>query len=455
MGIISRFLVVIGGLLPAIVFGAEPSTPFFPSLDPFYTPKKGSWEELAPGTIIGCRPVHINSLRYGIQSTATAYQLLYVTKDLNSNPAHSVTTIVIPKNAKRDRLLSVQPAYDSPDINCSPSYGLQVGAVGPSLSWNMMDLSFVEPFVRDDGPVLNIPDYEGWNAAFTVGPQTAYHTLDSIRAAFNFKDEIDLQPNARTVLYGFSGGAYATEWASEMQPSYAPELTQIVGAAMGGPPPNITNTYIHCDGGDWAELNVWAVLGMMNAVPEMKEYIDKDLLDEHREEFYGPMKRCSRHFGVEDVPPSLAFRNISSFFKHGDHFLYRFRDTLDHLGVMGRTGAPKFPMYIYQGTKDEIVDPIGVTNQLVRGLCEKGGNVRYVQYPCTNHMNTLIKGGIAVWIWIGNLLSGRPTIPGCRYEDLNPPIDGSDDGCPKDGEEALGMDEYYSDFEFFGRDELK
>ncbi|GFF91734.1 hypothetical protein IFM61392_09420 [Aspergillus lentulus] len=168
----------------------------------------------------------------------------------------------------------------------------------------------------------------------------------------------------------------------------------------GGPPPNITNTYIYCDGGDWAELNVWAVLGMMNAIPEIKEYINKDLLDEHRKEFYGPMRRCSRHFGVEEVL-SLAFRNISSFFRHGDHFLYKFREALDQFGLMGRTRVPKFPVYIYQGTKDEIVHLIGVTHQLVRDLCERGGNVRYVQYPCTNHMDTLIKGGTAVWIWLG------------------------------------------------------
>ncbi|KAF7589932.1 hypothetical protein BBP40_003512 [Aspergillus hancockii] len=454
MVFISGLLLLAGGLLHATVSGAVPPTPFFPSLDPFYTPKEGSWEELDPGTIIDHRQVYINSLRYGIQSTSTAYQLLYVTTDLNNKPTHSVTTIVVPKNAKKDRLISVQAAYDSPDINCSPSYGIQVGAVGPSLSWNMMDLSFVQPFVREDGPVLNVPDYEGWNAAFTVGPQSAYHTLDSIRAAFNFKDKIGLQPNARTVMYGFSGGAYATEWASEMQPSYAPELSQIVGAAMGGPPPNITNTYIYCDGGEWADLNVWAVLGMMNAVPEMKGFIDNDLLEEHRDEFYGPLRRCSRHFGVEEVPPSLAYRNISSFFKHGDHFLYKFRETLDHLGVMGRHDAPKFPMYIYQGTKDEIVDPIGVTNQLVRDLCEKGGNVRYVQYPCTNHMNTLIKGGPAVWIWIANLLSGQGTISGCRYQDLNPPVGGSDDGCPKGGE-VLGMQHDVSELDNLTRDELR
>jgi hypothetical protein len=70
-------------------------------------------------------------------------------------------------------------------------------------------------------------------------------------------------------------------------------------------------------------------------------------------------------------------------------------------------------------------------------------------------MNTLIKGGTAVWVWIGNLLSGRPTVQGCQYRDLNPPIDGEDDGCPKDGEEVRAMDEYYSQLEAFARDELK
>jgi triacylglycerol lipase len=72
-------------------------------------------------------------------------------------------------------------------------------------------------------------------------------------------------------MFGFSGGVYATEWASETQPTYAPELHQIAGAAMGGPPPNIANTYLYCNGGEWAELNVWAMLGVMNAVAEMNE----------------------------------------------------------------------------------------------------------------------------------------------------------------------------------------
>ncbi|KAE8364893.1 secretory lipase-domain-containing protein [Aspergillus caelatus] len=433
MGFIPRLLCLLGGLLPAIVSGATAPTPFFPELDDFYKPKQGFWEELDPGSIIDWRQVYVNSLSYGIPSNATAYQLLYVTRDLNEKKTHSVTTIIVPHNAQKGWLLSVQPAYDSPDINCSPSYGLQVGAVGPALSWNMMDLSFVLPFVNKNGPILNIPDYEGWNAAFTVGPQTAYHTLDSIRAAFNFQKNfglIGLKPDAKTVMYGFSGGAYATEWASELQPTYAPELTQIVGAAMGGPPPNVTDTYLGCNMGPWAELNVWAMLGVMNALPEMKKYMDKDLLEEHRERFYGPKTRCSRCFGREPAHEPLENQNISSFFEHGDSFLYRFRRELTEIGVMGRHGAPAFPMYIFQGTNDEIVGDIDVTNKLVCGLCDQGTVVQYHQYPGLNHMQTLQQGNLDAWRWILNRFLGLPPT-GCRAKDLKPPVGGACDDLMK------------------------
>ncbi|KAE8143481.1 secretory lipase-domain-containing protein [Aspergillus pseudotamarii] len=446
MGLIPRLLCLLGGLLPAIVSGATAPTPFFPELDDFYKPKQGFWEELDPGSIIDWRRVYVNSLSYGIPSNATAYQLLYVTRDLNEKKTHSVTTIIVPHNAQKGWLLSVQPAYDSPDINCSPSYGLQVGAVGPALSWNMMDLSFVLPFVNKHGPILNIPDYEGWNAAFTVGPQTAYHTLDSIRAAFNFQKEYGLtglKPDARTVMYGFSGGAYATEWASELQPTYAPELTQIVGAAMGGPPPNITDTYLGCNEGPWAELNVWAMLGVMNAVPEVKKYMDNDLLEEHRERFYGPKTRCSRCLGREPAHEPLEYQNISSYFEHGHSFLSRFRRDLTDIGVMGRHGAPAYPMYIFQGTNDEIVGDIDVTNKLVCNLCDKGTVVQYHQHPGLNHMQTLQQGNLDAWRWILNRFLGVPPT-GCREKDLNPPIGGAcndlkrveDDLMTDDGSDA-------------------
>jgi triacylglycerol lipase len=159
-------LVLLLGLLCVLVAEAAP---LLPSEDPLYTPNNDSWSELAPpGTILNSREVTIASLVPGFPSKAKAFQLLYVTRDVHEKPAHTVTTIVVPQEPKFDRLLSFQIAYDSPDINCSPSYGIQFGVDGPAATWNRNQLSYALPYLQQ-GPVLNIPDYEGSN----VGPQSA------------------------------------------------------------------------------------------------------------------------------------------------------------------------------------------------------------------------------------------------------------------------------------------
>jgi triacylglycerol lipase len=365
-------LVLLLGLLCVLVAEA---VPLLPSEDPFYTPNNDSWSELAPGTILNSREVTIASLVPGFLSKAKAFQLLCITRDVHEKPAHTVTTIVVPQKPKFDRLLSFQIAYDSPDINCSPSYGTQFGVDGPAATWNRNQLSYVLLYLQQ-GPVLNIPDYEGSIAAFTVGPQSAYQTLDSIRAALNSEHLTGLSPEAKTIMFGYSEGGYATEWASEFHHSYSPEL-EIVGAAIGGPPTNITNTYLSVNGGAASALNAWAMLGVMNAFPDLKAYTLDHLLPEYRDTFLGPRQRCSPRSGDGNDPPPLSNMNISSFFDNGHQFLYEFKDILDEIGVMGRHGIPKFPLYIYKGTNDDIAPTIEDTTALVRKYCEAGTNVRY------------------------------------------------------------------------------
>ncbi|PKX95988.1 putative lipase [Aspergillus novofumigatus IBT 16806] len=410
-------LVLLLGLLCVLVAEA---VPLLPSEDPFYTPNDDSWSELPPGTIVNSREVTIASLVPGFPSKAKAFQLLYVTRDVHEQPAHTVTTIVVPQKPKFDRLLSFQIAYDSPDINCSPSYGIQFGVDGAAATWNRNQLSYVLPYLQQ-GPVLNIPDYEGSNAAFTVGPQSAYQTLDSIRAALNSEHLTGLSPEAKTIMFGYSGGGYATEWASEFHHSYSPEL-EIAGAAIGGPPTNITKSYLSVNGGAASALNAWAMLGVMNAFPDLKAYMLDHLLPEYREAFLGPLKRCSPRSGDGNDPPPLNNMNISSFFDNGHQFLYEFKDILDEIGVMGRHGIPKFPLYIYKGTNDDIAPTIEDTTALVRKYCEAGTNVRFLPYSGLDHTTALIFGMLPGWGWMTNIFNGiEPR--GCRRNDLSPDVD--------------------------------
>jgi triacylglycerol lipase len=375
--------------------------PRLPSEDSFYRPRIDSWKDLPVGTILDARNVTLGTLYPYLPSRAKAYQLLYVTQNVHGEPDATVTTIVVPPNANKNRLLSFQNAYDAPDVDCSPSYGFQFRVDGVAAIWNRGQMSLISRFLVDGGPVINIPDYEGSNASFTVGPQSAYQTLDSIRAALKSNDITGLSPGAKTVMFGYSGGGFATAWATEFHASYSPNLS-IVGAAIGGLPINIKNTYTNVNNGNFSELSVLATLGLMSAFPELDEYVREHLTEDAKEAFLYPLKRCS---SWEPIPePSLINANITSFFDNGDQFLDEFNHVVEHVGIIGKRvekgQAPNFPLLVYQGTNDTVTGPVKDTIALVQKFRNAGTRVLYKPYLKQGHVDALILGMIPAWTWI-------------------------------------------------------
>jgi hypothetical protein len=57
---------------------------------------------------------------------------------------------------------------------------------------------------------VNMPDYECPFAAFTVGVRAGHATLGSVRAVLS--SGFGLVADARYALWGYSGGALASEW---------------------------------------------------------------------------------------------------------------------------------------------------------------------------------------------------------------------------------------------------
>jgi triacylglycerol lipase len=386
---------------------AKPKLPKDPVLlpinDPFYVPDDPKWESEPRGTILDKREVTIASLIPGAESEAKAYQLLYVTQDLNEKPQASVTTIIVPKRPRMNRVISLQNAYDSPDPSCAPSYGLQYGAEGWSKEWNQMNLAFLLPYLQG-GPVLNIPDYEGNNAAFAVGPQSAYQTLDSIRAAIASSEITGIEKGANYIMFGYSGGALATEWATELKREYADDLP-IVGAIMGGPPTNISQTYHNVNNRTFSQLNVWAMLGLMNAFPEMDEWMRGDLLKDAYQDkkFLHALTRCS--YPSDSLVPDLANTNISALFHHGDEFLTRFKKDIDRVGIMGqhitKDNNPGYPLAFFYGREDDVIAPISDVDRLITKWKDEAG-VRVFNYsiPLQDHMTALGPGLLWAWPWM-------------------------------------------------------
>ncbi|MFE7718524.1 lipase family protein [Nocardia rhizosphaerihabitans] len=95
------------------------------------------------------------------------------------------------------------------------------------------------------------------------------NTLDSIRAATR-SPETGLHSETRIGLFGYSGGAIATNWAAALAPSYAPEVNdRLVGAAEGGVLVNPARNLGYISGSiGWSGVAVLAIIGIARSYDE-------------------------------------------------------------------------------------------------------------------------------------------------------------------------------------------
>ncbi|KUI54571.1 Lipase 1 [Cytospora mali] len=203
--------------------------PIPPLQDPWYTAPHG-FEGQKPGTVLRLReaPGNLTSL---VTNCSAAYNILYRTTNSRYQPDWAVTTVFIPIT-KAPALLSFQIPYDSAFLDASPSYSLY----SPDSVLYYTEISTA----LASGWFFNVPDYEGPLASFTAGVQSGHATIDSIRAVLASHKKLGLAKDARYAMWGFSGGALASEWAAELQVQYAPEMN-FSGAALGGLTPNVTS----------------------------------------------------------------------------------------------------------------------------------------------------------------------------------------------------------------------
>jgi hypothetical protein len=166
---------------------AKRTTPIAPSQDPWYT--CANCTHAKPGDVIKVRtaPGDLASLLPG---AASSYNILFATRDSLDQPSWAVTTLFVPTTrAAETTLLSYQIAYDSADVDVSPSYTLSTTYLGSeTVELESMELAIAE------GWFVNVPDYEGPNASFTAGLASGYATLDSVRAvlAYSAKASADV-----------------------------------------------------------------------------------------------------------------------------------------------------------------------------------------------------------------------------------------------------------------------
>src|SRR5579863_9838473 len=215
------------------------------------TPARGSFYHYTGRTPLAKTPsYHITGIALPVQ----VVQLLYRSAGALGQPTANVTSVLEPPvPAAVPRAVSYQSFYDS--LNPADEPSVQI-AGDVTLGGLITDAESVviAPLLLQGDTVI-VPDTEGQTADFSSSPEYGYNTLNSIRAATS-SPLTGLTTATPIGLFGYSGGAIATDWAAQLAPSYAPDVNrQLVGAAEGGILVDPAHNLTYIDGSSiWAGI---------------------------------------------------------------------------------------------------------------------------------------------------------------------------------------------------------
>ncbi|MGZ4165221.1 MAG: lipase family protein [Solirubrobacteraceae bacterium] len=396
-------LLALSTMLAALVIAAAPAgaDPVLPSADPFYT-WSGSLAGVAPGTILRQRA--IPSADLGTSTPLSATQLLYRTTGEHGQPTVTVTTVIQPVTAAAStKIVSYQTAYDALGSVCDPSYTLQGGNSG----YDSNEQTLIGGYVAAGYTVLDT-DYEGTNLDWGAGQESGYNTLDGVRAAENLLHA----PGATTPvgLIGYSGGAIATEFASELAPRYAPGL-DIAGVAEGGIPVDFAHNLSYVNGSaDWSGVIPAVLVGVGRAFAiDLRPYLSAPGVEITRT----VASQCINNFLGNY--PGLTIQKLLKPQYANFLGIPIFATTVNHL-IMSRTGTPKGPLFIGVGNKDGTGDGVMIAaddEALAHVYCQRGVPVQFNVYSGQDHDNAAVPFEAGALSFLTARLNGAPVPNGC------------------------------------------
>jgi hypothetical protein len=357
--------------------------------DAFYTvPSNISKYDL--GEIIG----NNRTVNTAINSTKLkqAYQIHYRTNSKGDVPDATVATVFVPvKPNKPPKILSYQAPEDGTVIECATSYALLKNTT--SNNQGIQDLANkVIGYALSRGYYVVVPDAEGSKSAWLVGATEGQATLDAINATIR---GLKLDSNTAVALFGYSGGAHATIWASSLAANYAKNLN-IVGASYGGTPVDLRQAFYKLNGGFFSLLAGGALFGLANGIPDLRSYFVQEF------NAWGQSDDKKFH------EPGFC---ISKFFYAGIimNYLDRFKvhilapgtnasTIIDNESLLSDVSSlkipvPKFPRLQYHSRQDEVL-PFDPAQEYVWQQCNttKITKVKvplaFKAYPTGSHINT-------------------------------------------------------------------
>ncbi len=400
--------------------------------DPFYQYTDSTpLADIAPGTVLKTRTISYYAA--GIKTRIKATQILYRSTTAQLKPAANVTTIFTPDCTSacpnKNKVLSYQSFYDSLNPEDGPSRAFAGGTRIPDLLPAVEALLFGS--YSKGGYTVIVSDTQGQKAVFAAGPEYAYNTLDSIRAALN-SPQVGLDRNAKVVMMGYSGGAIATEWAAELAPSYAPDLSaNLIGATFGGVLVSPEHNLTYVEGAPiWGGVMPMAVIGVSRAYDiDIRKYLTPRGL-----EVYDRMQKASIAYVLGQYTRVTWKDLVKPEFQ--DRTKIREYVEAANKVIMGTGGTPTIPLQIGQGTggtleltkhsplwgKGDGVMLAGDVRTLARQYCDQGLKVQHKEFG-TSHFVTILSWLPWAKTWIDDRFAGKPAPQNCASIAPGNPLD--------------------------------
>jgi len=392
---------------PAAVATAS-SAPLTPSQDPFYT-YTGSTPlaDIPPGTVLKSRSAQV---ALGTATTpVTAEQLLYRTSGEQGQPIATVTTVLMPATGTVvPDVVDYLSFYDALGAECDPSYTLTGGNPG---SANQEQADAEEGIIASyvaEGFIVTVPDFEGPDLEWTAGYLAGYAALDAVRATESY---LDLPSSTKAGLTGYSGGSIAANWASELAPTYAPEL-DIVGVAEGGIPVDFAHNLAYINGSStWSGIIPAVLVALSRAFGvDLSTY-----LSPYGEELAGQVAHaCIGSF--EGAYPGLTIQQLLKPQFQNFLDIPIFDHIVDELIMGSVPGQPNEPLLMAVGDSDGTGDGIMVTAD-VEGLaheyCERGVSLQLTVYNGLDHTETAVPFEASALTFLEERFDGAPFVDGC------------------------------------------
>jgi hypothetical protein len=415
---------------------AAAATPTLPPSDPFYT-YSGSTPlaQITPGTVLKDRSIQV--VINGVATPYSAQQVLYRTTGELGQPTATVATVIKPLAPNgATKLISYQTFYDALGPKCDPSYTLQGG--NPSYSDAQDDAALMQNYLQAGFAVVN-SDYEGENLEWSAGQESGYNTLDAIRAAEN---ELGASRSTPVGMVGYSGGSIATEWASELAPTYAPEL-QIVGVAEGGIPVDYAHNlnYINGDNDGWAGVIPAVLVGAARAFEiDLNTYLSaygKQVTTQVADQCINDFAGSYPGLRVEQLlaPPYQNFLANPTF------------ATVINHQIMGTArGNPTEPLFMAVGNSDGTGDGVMVAadvEALAHEYCQQGVPVTFSEYRNLDHTEAIVPFESSALPFLEARFAGSAPVNGCASigagNSLAPlPVPLATAGPPSSGSHGAG-----------------